>query len=434
MATPPPPDAAPIVIATPSSSFDLDSYISNYSRRAKILRLKFIASRAPTLELEALKLAIQLVKDTSDVELYKTLVESAAGRLGPAGDLDAEWVERTTKANQKALESMDFEFQQAKTKQVREYTRMGYNNFGQHHYECGNLQEALRCYTRTRDYSSSGKHVVEMCLNVIRVAIECNMFTHVTTYVTKAEQTPEPLEPLVAAKLGASSGLALLDQNKYSAAATVFLGLGVDLGSEYNEVISLQDIATYGTLCALATLDRAELRAKVVESASFKQLIELVPMVREVAHSFHASNYAQALSLLDKMKGDLLMDMHLSAHVEDLYTKVRNRALVQYCSPFLSVRLSTMAEALNTNPTELSKELAQLIMAGDIKARIDGHNKILYAREEDVRGTTFTEALEAGEAYVRATKALLLRVELTRNDFSVRAPGVRRGGETAPLD
>lgn len=40
-----------------------------------------------------------------------------------------------------------------------------------------------------------------------------------------------------------------------------FLETGPELSSHYNDVIASQDVATYGGLCALATFDRAELKA-----------------------------------------------------------------------------------------------------------------------------------------------------------------------------
>jgi hypothetical protein len=40
-----------------------------------------------------------------------------------------------------------------------------------------------------------------------------------------------------------------------------FIETSPELGSHYNEVISCQDVAMYGGLCALATFDRAELKA-----------------------------------------------------------------------------------------------------------------------------------------------------------------------------
>ena len=40
-----------------------------------------------------------------------------------------------------------------------------------------------------------------------------------------------------------------------------FLDTAPELGNNYSEVIAAQDVATYGGLCALASFDRAELKA-----------------------------------------------------------------------------------------------------------------------------------------------------------------------------
>jgi hypothetical protein len=52
------------------------------------------------------------------------------------------------------------------------------------------LQNAFKSYVRTRDYCTTPKHIVTMCLNAVRVAVEMNNFMHVSNYVSKAEQTP----------------------------------------------------------------------------------------------------------------------------------------------------------------------------------------------------------------------------------------------------
>ncbi|GMH00545.1 hypothetical protein Nepgr_002384 [Nepenthes gracilis] len=100
-----------------------------------------------------------------------------------------------------------------------------------------------------------------MCLNAILVSIEMGQFSHVTSYVSKAELTPEALEPVTVAKLHCAAGLAYLEVKKYKLAARKFLEVGTELGNDYTEVIALQDLATYGGLCALASFDRTELKA-----------------------------------------------------------------------------------------------------------------------------------------------------------------------------
>jgi len=77
------------------------------------------------------------------------------------------------------------------------------------------------------------------------------------------------------------------------------------------------------------------------------------------------------------------LDVYMNAHVDKLYAMVRSKALIQYFTPFASVQMPMMAQAFSTTVPELQKELTQLIMKKDIKARIDSHNKIIYARQAD---------------------------------------------------
>ena len=46
--------------------------------------------------------------------------------------------------------------------------------------------------------------------------------------------------------------------------------------------------------------------------------------------SFHDSKYGKCLKLLDDIKDNLLLDLYLAGHVNQLYSMIRNRSLVQY--------------------------------------------------------------------------------------------------------
>jgi COP9 signalosome complex subunit 1 len=47
----------------------------------------------------------------------------------------------------------------------------------------------------------------------------------------------------------------------------------------------------------------------------------------------------------------------------------------------------------------LEKELAELVAADQVQARIDSHAKVLYARLTDTRAATFERALKMGESH-----------------------------------
>ena len=120
-----------------------------------------------------------------------------------------------------------------------------------------------------------------------------------------------------------------------------------------------------------------------MEDSAMKQFLELVPDVREIISDFYHSRYSSCLALMEKIRGDLMLDMYMNAHVEKLYGMIRSKALIQYFMPFASVQMEMMSQAFSTTVPQLQKELTELIMKKDIKARIDSHNKIIYARQAD---------------------------------------------------
>lgn len=40
---------------------------------------------------------------------------------------------------------------------------------GDYYYNVGNMGEAAKCYSRTRDYCTSSKSIMDMCFNMIKV-------------------------------------------------------------------------------------------------------------------------------------------------------------------------------------------------------------------------------------------------------------------------
>ncbi|CAL0315118.1 unnamed protein product [Lupinus luteus] len=405
---------------------DIEVYASLYAGRTKIMRLLFIANRCgeknnTTMQLEALRMAYDEIKKGENTQLYREVVQKIDGRLGPGYDLDVAWAENVDRRAEQKKEKLENELNAYRTNLIKESIRMGYNDFGDFYYAHGQLGDAFKSYVRTRDYCTTSKHIIHMCMSAILVSIEMGQFTHVTSYVSKAEQAPESLDLITVAKLRSATGLANLEAKKYKLAARKFLETSPDLGSHYNEVIAPQDVATYGGLCALATFDRTELKNKVIDNLNFRNFLELVPEVRELINDFYSSHYASCLEILGNLKANLLLDIHLHDHVETLYDQIRHKALIQYTHPFVSVDLNKMADAFKTTVAGLEKELEALITDNQIQARIDSHNKILYARHADQRNATFQRVLETGRVFDRDVRDMLLRSNLIKHEHNLRA-------------
>ncbi|KAL6008588.1 COP9/signalosome complex subunit Csn1 [Asimina triloba] len=436
-----------------SEQMDVEAYAGLYTGRTKIMRLIFIADQCeatnPQMQLEALRMAFDETKKGENTQLHREVASKIMGRLGPAYEVDLAWAESIDRRADQRKEKLENELNSYRTNLIKESIRMGHNDFGDFYYAHGSLGDAFRHYVRTRDYCTTSRHILQMCFNVILVSIEMGQFMHVTNYVSKAEQTPEPLDPVIVSKLRCAAGLAHLDSKKYKLAARKinipcdeevgagdmapcgthnlpvirtnnililkFLETGPELGNNYTEVIAPQDVATYGGLCALASFDRTELKAytdllfsfdtdfsmifnKVIDNINFRNFLELVPEVRELIHDFYSSRYASCLEYLENLKPNLLLDIHLYDHVETLYNQIRHKAIIQYTHPFISVDLHTMATAFKTTVAGMEKELEALITDDQIQ-----------------------RALQTGIEFDRDVRAMLLRASLVKHDYNLRA-------------
>ncbi|KAM0732032.1 COP9 signalosome complex subunit 1 [Formica fusca] len=439
----------PYIVENPT--LDLEVYANSYTGLAKLHRLVYIADHCPLLRIEALKMAITYVMTTYNVSLYIMLHKKLVEAMGTPGlpdvaaqstsqdmlTMDQTWVETRSKKAALKLEKFDTDLKNYKSNSIKESIRRGHDDLGDHYLNCGDLVHALKCYSRARDYCTSGKHVVNMCLNVIKVSVYLQNWSHVLSYVTKAEGTPDFPElhgkdnnQAIITKLKVAAGLAELATRKYKMAAKHFLQASLD-HCDCPELLSPGNVALYGGLCALATFDRHELQKQVIFSSSFKLFLELEPQLRDIIFKFYESKYASCLKLLDEIKDNILLDMYIAPHVNLLYTQIRNRALIQYFSPYLSADMRRMATAFNRTVSELEDELMQLILDGQIQARIDSHNKILYAKDVDQRSTTFEKSMSVGKDYQRRTRMLILRAAMLKQQIHVKSPqrDSTQGGE-----
>lgn len=115
--------------------------------------------------------------------------------------LDTAWAESTRKKALLKLEKLDTDLKNYKGNSIKESIRWGqtecltfffvcdavpvlknkhllvfrrgHDDLGDHYLDCGDLSNALKCYSRARDYCTSAKHVINMCLNVIKVWACC---------------------------------------------------------------------------------------------------------------------------------------------------------------------------------------------------------------------------------------------------------------------
>jgi COP9 signalosome complex subunit 1 len=419
---------APEIPVIRNENFNLDEHVGAYAGFTRTKRLLFVGERCPDVQVKAFRLAIEELKKGANSSLYLDAVSRArevlGDKLGDEYGLDNNWLKNVNRQTTEQQTRLEVELNNQKRDQERDPTRRAYEALGNFFMQRGDFTAALTNYTTMKDYCANNRQTLEMCMQVIRASIHAGTLSYVNTHGGRAKSLPD-IDAVSRAQVNAALGLYSLKTGAYGAAAERFLEVTTDMDGKYKDVMSCRDAAIYGSLCVLATYNRHELKNKVLNNSDFKKMLELAPGWRQIVTNFHQSNYSQVFAALEKLKNDLYLDMYVSSHVDKLFSRIRDRALVTYFRPFVSVKIPLMAQAFKMEPAALERQLVHLIGEGQIQARIDSANKILYARHADQRTATFQQALSVGTKYARDTKCLLLRMSLVEHQFVVK-PSERR--------
>lgn len=321
---------------------------------------------------------------------------------------------------------------------------MGNEDLGSHYHKIGDLGSALKAFARMRDYCTTPAHIASTAFNIILVGIEQRHWLAVQSQVHKIRNLR--MKPDDAAKsqpkTTVAQGLHHMCMGEYKEGARNFLETDPGLTDSFNEVISMNDVAIYGGLCALASMSRAELQEEVLENSSFRNFLELEPQIRRAINLFCASKYGQCLEILEGYRADYLLDIYLQDHVADIFKQVRTKSIIQYFEPFSRVTLAALSETFGPTPVissssksgskggsngtstsnstvPIENELIKLIETGQLSALIDLEDRVLVAKERDLRAELYEETSESIENFINEARLKLLRTNVNRAGLEI---------------
>lgn len=358
---------------------------------------------------------------------------------------DSGWVEANTAKNQAQLDQLLTEFKRQKDEGVKESTRRAMDELFHHQIYMGQLQDAVKLYGRgMREYCTSSKHVIQMLLSWLEVTIHLGQWHRVEPLISQieraileasdseavsttsavargsrfagsaAQSATKSMKELIEtskAKVAAINALFRLHSKSYRDAAEKCLTIDLD-AFDYPLILSSKDIAIYGTICALATFDRNELREKVLGSVLFRKFLESEPKLVELLEKFIKNGFGTCLDIMEEIRDQLLLNMYLSVHVKELYMLIRRRAIVQYFTPYVVADIPRMAEVFRVTVDELENELVEMIENDDISAQIDSFKKVLYAKKVNKQGEIYKQALELTRSLTSYANGVILRAAI----------------------
>ncbi|KAJ2921868.1 hypothetical protein H1R20_g15224, partial [Candolleomyces eurysporus] len=461
-----------IALVDDAHPFDLEGYISNYTGRTAIERLIHIVVTCPTIAAEAYQLCVQHIHQSRDPGLYQNLLsayeQAQAYNQSQVGEgatvlpdpmeiaqLDTRWMDETLAKNAADRGKLEVELKTYTNNMIKESIRMAHRDLGDFYRQVGDYATSLKHYTKSREFCTTSQHVLEMCLSVLELLIEQRNYSHLSTYVFKADAaldaataaanaasssegagasgagaaakkkaTSSAERDAVQSKLDLATALSYMGQGNYEKAGQYFLKIGPakELGDWVGKLIAPGDITIYTTLCALATFQRASIKGRLLENATFSLYIEQEPYIRELVQAYLNSNFKVVLELLSRYSTRHYVDIHLAPHVQNLTNLIRNWAVVLYFQPFATIRLDRMSTAFGWTVEEVEEQVVGLIQSGEIQGRVDSQNKILQAKQTDYRADLVARSIKLANDIQATNRKLLLRMRLQQADLVIKPP------------
>jgi COP9 signalosome complex subunit 1 len=252
---------------------------------------------------------------------------------------------------------------------------MGNEDLGLHYEKIGDLVKAAEYFSSMRQDIGTTEQLVNVTKHAVRISIQMRDWIAAGAHVNKLHgiQLGDKAEDEALARYARiAKGLAALAQGSFEEVARCFLHLEGWPGPSESEMVTRSDIAVYGALCALATLERGALQTKVLENQHFRISLEREPHLRRAISFYVSGRFTAALEILESFRADFLLDMHLQRFVPTLLLRIRNKCIVQFVYPYSCVTIDTLKEAFGASGEKpIEEELRELIRSGTLKARIN---------------------------------------------------------------
>ncbi|KAK2594528.1 hypothetical protein QQS21_007747 [Conoideocrella luteorostrata] len=405
------------VIVHDRPKLDLDLYLQNYAGRTRFDRLLLIGKSSVWLCVDALKAAVNEAKRGKDVSRYRDAWQclSLVAPDEQEARKDDAWIDRTEMENKAETARLENELKGYRNNLIKESIRMGNEDIGAHFEAIGMLNEAMEAYTKMRQDVGTTKHIMDCGIHLTNVSLLRRDYTMALNNIGKITslQSGGDEEKTCQGYTRIASGVAYLGLERFDDAAKTFLGTNFNTPpTEYNNVASPNDVAIYGGLLALATMDRKELQSLVLDNQSFRAFLEHEPHIRKAISLYVSGRYSSCLSMLQASRADFLLDIHLQKHIPAIYSKIRSKCIVQYFVPFSCVTLERLGDAFAQPGISIEPELVEMIRDGSLKARIDAKNKLLVAVRPDARVSMQKDAIQVANNYEREAKERLRRISL----------------------
>jgi 26S proteasome regulatory subunit N7 len=297
---------------------------------------------------------------------------------------------------QEELKKLDDKIQDAKDNYGDVEVRDAIVDKANYYNKIGDKKNALVTYQKGLDISIGVSKKLELTFTLLHIYVELRDLPKIKDFIQRSKKLLEEGGDWERKnKLKVYEGIYNMMIRDFKASALLFL----DSIPTFNcpELISFNELTFYTILTSLISLDRSEIRKKVIQSPDILAVLRDMPELKKFLESFYKCDYKgffesflPIISMVDK-------DPFLKVHKKYFMREMRVVVYAQFLESYKTVTLENMAQAFGISVGFIDKELSEFIAAKKLNCKIDKISGIVESEKIDKRNTLYQTAVKQGD-------------------------------------
>eukprot|EP01130_Rhizamoeba_saxonica_P001989 TRINITY_DN11800_c0_g1_i1.p1 TRINITY_DN11800_c0_g1~~TRINITY_DN11800_c0_g1_i1.p1 ORF type:complete len:416 (+),score=79.22 TRINITY_DN11800_c0_g1_i1:64-1248(+) len=320
-------------------------------------------------------------------------------------DVDEHWVNETTEYISNKLEELDSAIVDA-VQNLGE-TEVRLCNLAKANFLCsiGDKKRAETAYVKTNNLTVGSGHKLDVVFTLIRMGFFFNDYDLIKRNIEKAKfMIEEGGDWDRKNRLKVYEAYYFLTIREFIKASELFLDSLATFTSY--ELFSYEENVYYTVLSALYSLPRVELKEKIVDSPEIKTVIHHNEPLKNLLDNFYNCNYAEFFHALGNITDELGNHRFLYHHASYFCRELRIKAYAQFLESYLSVQLSSVAEAFGVTEDFIDSELSRFISLGRIPCAIDKVAMVIHTKRSESKNSQYHETIKQGDILLNRVQKL----------------------------
>ncbi|OUS48924.1 putative proteasome regulatory subunit [Ostreococcus tauri] len=399
-------DEAPKTVDEETADVVDDASATPVSEDVELAQRIFDCERDPS-NADARAALMAIVEGRNMVATYTAMCERFAW---PS---DVGTVERMTIANAERLKAIEAKIEDARENLGDVEVRDAMHERATFYATIGSCEKAVEAFEETEGKTTSAGQKLDGAFSLMRMRLGRMELNEVRKLIEKIKdmlEQPGGGDWERKNRLKVYEGLHAAATRNFELATKLFLD-SLSTFASY-ELMTYDDFVFYAVICAVVTLPRTELKAKVIDSPEVLSVLNRLPGLGDFLNALHRCDYRTFMAAFPVVAAQVESNVWLSPHYRYFLREVRVVAYAQYLQSYKSVTVKSMADSFNVSEDFIDRELSHFIVAGRLNCKIDKVSGVLQTNRPDLKNSLYQTLIKDGDALLNNVSKLSRVIDL----------------------